>query len=59
VCGLAIGALGAGRWSLDHAFDTEFTGWWGFTVAAVGGIGGALLLLLTFWRPPKREPATS
>jgi putative oxidoreductase len=59
VCGLAIGALGAGRWSLDHAFDIEFTGWWGFGVAAVGGIGGALALLLVFWRPPKREPAAT
>ena len=59
VCGLAIGALGPGRWSLDHALDIEFSGWWGFATTAIGGIGGAALLLLAFWRPPRKEPGAT
>ena len=48
-----IGALGPGRWSLDHAL-----GWWSYTAVAglaiaVGvGLGGAALQLLVVWRPP-------
>jgi putative oxidoreductase len=57
VCGLAIGALGAGQWSVDHAAGIELTGWTGFAVTAAAGIGGALALLAVFWRPPKRERA--
>jgi putative oxidoreductase len=54
VLGIALGALGPGEWSLDHALDLSFP----FEpdkallVAAVVGIGGTLLYLLTFWRPP-------
>jgi putative oxidoreductase len=50
--GLAVGALGAGEWSLDHAigiFDPP--GWAGLAIAAAAGGGGAALLLLLFWRP--------
>ena len=56
---LALGALGAGEWSLDNAIDFEPSGWWGFTIAVVIGVGGALGLLAVFWRPPKKEPATA
>lgn len=59
ICGLAIGALGAGQWSVDHAAGIEFNGWTGFIVTAAAGIGGALALLAVFWRPPKREPASA
>jgi putative oxidoreductase len=50
--GLAIGALGAGEWSLDDALDIDWTGWTGLAIAALAGGGGALLLLAVFWRPP-------
>jgi putative oxidoreductase len=47
----AIGALGAGDWSIDHAIGFSLAGWGGLAVAAVAGGGGAALLLLTSWRP--------
>ena len=55
--GLALGALGPGRWSLDRYIRHHPQGWTGFGIAAVLGIGGALLLLAIFWRPAKPEPA--
>ena len=55
--GLAIGALGAGEWSIDNAIDLDWTGWTGLAVTAIAGGGGALLLLLVFWRPSEPEPA--
>ncbi len=54
--GLAIGAIGAGEFSLDHALDVDWTGWTGLAIAAIAGGGGALLLLLVFWRPVKKDP---
>ena len=56
--GLAIGAIGAGELSLDHAFDIDWTGWTGLAIAGLAGGGGALLLLAVFWRPVKKDPAT-
>jgi putative oxidoreductase len=51
LAGCAIGALGAGRISLDAALGLEPAGWFGLAVAIVAGGGGAVLLLLTSWRP--------
>lgn len=53
IVGLAIGALGPGTWSLDEALDIndELIGWTGLAIAAVGGIGGGLAIVLGFWRP--------
>jgi putative oxidoreductase len=59
MCGLTIGALGAGRFSLDHALDIASTGWSGLAIAAGAGGGGAALLLAVFWRPPRKEPAAA
>lgn len=55
VVSLAVGPLGAGRWSLDRALDLDatFSGASGLVLAAAPGIGGAALLLATFWRPEK------
>ena len=53
----AIGALGAGGWSLDHVTGLHLNGWTGLAIAALGGSGGAALLLATCWRP--RSPAAS
>ena len=55
VC-LAIGAVGGGRLSVDHALGLadDLRGWTGLAIAAVGGGLGAALVLVTSWRP---EPA--
>jgi putative oxidoreductase len=56
--GLAIGLLGPGDWSLDHAagLQSHLAGWTGLWIAAGAGGGGALALLAIFWRP-ERTPA--
>ena len=54
-CGLALGTIGGGEWGLDWAmFEEDLTGTTGLLVSALGGLGGAALLLLTFWRPAKK-----
>jgi putative oxidoreductase len=62
VAGLALGGLGAGDWSLDHAIqnslDKQLDPLVGLAIAAIAGIGGALLLLAVYWRPaPKTADA--
>jgi putative oxidoreductase len=54
--GLAIGALGAGEWSLDEALELrdDLIGVPGLAIAALVGGGGAALLLAVFWRPPAK-----
>ena len=54
--GLALGALGAGEWSLDEALDLrdDLLGVPGLAIAALVGGGGAALLLAVFWRPPAK-----
>src|SRR3954470_23383593 len=50
--GVALGGLGAGEWSLDHAigiFDPPE--WPGLALALAGGVA-ALVLLAVCWRPP-------
>jgi len=49
----AIGAMGPGRWSVDHAVGFKILGWPG-VVASLGlGFAAAVGLLATFWGPPK------
>jgi putative oxidoreductase len=54
VVAIALGGLGAGAWSLDHAVR-----FWhvkpavGLLIAAVAGIGGAFLQLAACYRPSK------
>lgn len=50
---LAIGTMGPGHWSLDHAIDFSLDGWNGLLVTAVVGIGGALAQLLLSYRRPR------
>jgi putative oxidoreductase len=53
---VAIGILGGGRLSVDHALGIDtWSGWAGFATAAGAGFGGAALLLATSWRP-NRQP---
>jgi putative oxidoreductase len=58
IVGLTMGALGPGTWSLDEAFDLNdtFVGSTGLLIAAIGGIGGGLALVLCCWRPPAAAP---
>jgi len=56
---LAIGALGAGKWSVDHGIDFVMHGWKGFIATLIVGPGGAAALLITFWRPPARAAKAS
>ena len=52
VTAFVIGTIGPGEWSLDHAFDIEWTGWAGAIVAAAVGVGAAVLQLSVSYRPP-------
>ncbi|MBA2325488.1 MAG: DoxX family protein, partial [Actinobacteria bacterium] len=53
------GALGPGEWSVDNALDIadDLSGSTGLLIAAAAGIGGGLLQLVVFWRPPKASDA--
>lgn len=56
VASLVPGALGAGRYSLDDAWHV-FSHWshtTGLLVTVVLGVGGALLQVGAFYRPPKK-----
>jgi putative oxidoreductase len=57
VAALVAATLGPGQWSLDGALGiaSDFAGWSGFWVALVLGVGGAILQLAIFWRPPSME----
>ena len=53
--GLALGAMGPGKASLDNAFGFEWvSGLGAFAITAVVGLGGDDLLLLVFWRPEQK-----
>ena len=53
--GFVAALLGPGEWSLDNAFDLMgLAGWSGGLIALVAGVGGALALLIGFWRPEKK-----
>ena len=59
VNGAVVAALGPGRWSLDHAIGVlDPPGWAGLAIGLGAGLGGALVLLATFWRPAKPEPSS-
>lgn len=51
VVGVALAALGPGRYSMDHLLGLHLDGWWGLLVALVAGGGGAAGLLAACWRP--------
>jgi putative oxidoreductase len=58
VSAVALGALGAGRFSLDHVLFSgtgvyDFLhGWWGLLIAAGLGLAGGIGQLALFYRPP-------
>lgn len=47
----AVGIMGPGDWSLDNSFDLVASGWTGAVIALAVGIGGAVLQLLSSYRP--------
>jgi putative oxidoreductase len=47
----AIGTIGPGEISLDHALDLHFTDWDGALIAGLLGVGAALATLGIFYRP--------
>lgn len=56
IIGFTIGAVGPGRWSVDDAAGwTNLVGTTGLALTAAGGVGGALLLLVVFWRRPAAD----
>lgn len=57
LCGVLLGAIGPGEWSLDEAFEIgdDLSDWTGLLLAVVAGGGGGLVLLGVFWRPPDGE----
>jgi putative oxidoreductase len=61
VLSIALGALGPGKWSLDHALDLSFPfePATALAIAAIVGIGGTAAFLGVFWRPPKKDAAAS
>ena len=50
VAAFSIATIGAGRWSLDHAFGLDVEGWWGAAIAATVGVVGAALQLAVCYR---------
>jgi putative oxidoreductase len=54
LCGMLVGTIGPGGWSLDRALDIDddLIGWPGLALSAGLGLVGALLLLATCWRRP-------
>jgi putative oxidoreductase len=51
VVAIAVGALGAGQWSLDHALGIFGGGWLQLALAAGLGVAGGLAQVAAFWRP--------
>ncbi|SVA11600.1 uncharacterized protein METZ01_LOCUS64454, partial [marine metagenome] len=57
VAALVVATLGPGEWSLDGALGItdDLSGWSGFWLALIVGVGGAILQLAVFWRPSSVE----
>jgi putative oxidoreductase len=48
---IAVGGLGAGQWSVDHAVGIFGGGWSQLILAAGLGLAGGLGQVAAFWRP--------
>lgn len=51
---IALGSIGGGRVSLDHAIGFAVHGWSGSLIALLVGAAGGGLVLATSWRPRPR-----
>jgi putative oxidoreductase len=56
VSAIALGALGGGEWSVDHALEIadDLDGWTGLAIAAGAGLGLGATVLALFWRPTSK-----
>jgi putative oxidoreductase len=59
VVAIALGTLGPGNWSLDHAvgFSFPFENGTALLITALLGLGGTAGFLAVFWRPPAEQPS--
>jgi putative oxidoreductase len=59
IVGLTLGTLGAGRFSLDHAWGVlnRWTPTTNFLVTLAVGVGGAAIQLAAVYRPPGKDIA--
>lgn len=58
IVAFAVGTIGAGKYSLDHAFhiDRHINDWTGALITVILGVGGALAQLALSYRPPAKNP---
>ena len=54
IVALAIGTIGSGKYSIDHAIHKDVQHWTGALIAVVLGVGGALAQLAVSYRSPKK-----
>ncbi|MBF6170157.1 DoxX family protein [Nocardia blacklockiae] len=59
VVALALGLLGPGWLSVDHAAGIEITGWAGGGIALILGVAATAGLLAVFYRPAPAETTTA
>ena len=52
-----LATTGPGEWSVDNAYDWFLTGWGGLLIAAVGGVGAAVLMLKIYFTNPDNAAA--
>jgi putative oxidoreductase len=57
VVAFCVAMMGAGRWSLDHAFGIRFGGWSGALIGGVVGTLGAVAQLAVSYRPNAKASA--
>ncbi|MDX3386117.1 DoxX family protein [Streptomyces niveiscabiei] len=55
VASCALGALGAGAWSVGHHTGTHVGGWAGLALTAGLGAAAGVITLAAFWRPEPHE----
>ena len=58
VAAFAVGTIGPGEWSIDHAIGIDVDNWWGALVAGLLGIGSGVATLAVFWRPPVKAASS-
>ncbi len=58
VAAFAVGAIGPGEWSIDHAIGLDVENWWGALVAGLLGVGSGVATLVVFWRPPVKAASS-
>lgn len=54
---ITIATLGPGEWSVDNGLDLveDLSGWTGFAIATIVGIGAGLATMAVFYRPPAKS----